>query len=113
MVLARCDELNIKHVFTGVKDKNAVLDELLKRVALKASDLAVMGDDWPDLAILMRAGFRIAPAQAHLEVCQIAHYITDAKGGYGAVREACDVILKARGQYDQLLISAKGQSGTS
>lgn len=113
MVLARCDELNIKHVFTGVKDKNTVLDELSKRVALKASDLAVMGDDWPDLAILMRAGFRIAPAQAHLEVCQIAHYITHAKGGYGAVREACDVILKARGQYDQLLISAKGQSGTS
>ena len=108
MVLARCDELHIKHVFTGVKDKNTALEELLKRINLKASELAVMGDDWPDLAILLRAGLRLAPAQAHQEVCQIAHYITHAKGGYGAVREVCDLILKAQGQYDELLLSAKG-----
>ena len=113
MVLGRCDELDIRHVFTGVKDKITALEELLKRTTLKASDLAIMGDDWPDLPILMRAGLRIAPAQAHTEVCQIAHYITQAKGGFGAVREACDLILKAQGQYETLLSAAKGQSSPS
>ena len=113
MVLARCDELHIKHVFTGVKNKNTALEELLKRINLKASELAIMGDDWPDLAILLRAGLRLAPAQAHQEVCQIAHYITHAKGGYGAVREVCDLILKAQGQYDEFLLSAKGLPASS
>lgn len=110
MVLARCDELDIKHVFTGVKDKNTALDELLKRSMLDANDLAIMGDDWPDLAILLRAGFRVAPAQAHHEVRQVAHYITKTQGGYGAVRETCDLILKAQGHYENLLLVAKGQS---
>jgi 3-deoxy-D-manno-octulosonate 8-phosphate phosphatase (KDO 8-P phosphatase) len=51
---------------------------------------------------------RIAPAQAHEAVRQIAHYVTRAKGGFGAVREACDLILKAQDQYDSLLTKAKG-----
>lgn len=109
MVLGRCDELGIEHVFTGVGDKKTALQELSKRIEFTPSkDLAVMGDDWPDLAIMQLAGFRIAPAQAHHEVRVHAHYVTQAAGGFGAVREACDLILKAQNQYDSLLGMAKG-----
>lgn len=109
MVLGRCDELGITNIFTGVQDKKLALLELQQRVVFNpAIDLAVMGDDWPDLSIMQSAGLRIAPAQAHEAVRQIAHYVTQAKGGFGAVREACDLILKAQGHYDLLLAKAKG-----
>jgi 3-deoxy-D-manno-octulosonate 8-phosphate phosphatase (KDO 8-P phosphatase) len=108
MVLGRCDELGITNVFTGVQDKKLALLELQQRLAFNpAIDLAVMGDDWPDLSIMQSAGLRIAPAQAHEAVRQAAHYVTQAKGGFGAVREACDLILKAQGHYDSLLAKAK------
>ncbi len=109
MVLGRCDELGITNVFTGVQDKKLALLELQQRIAFNpAIDLAVMGDDWPDLSIMQFASLRIAPAQAHEAVRQVAHYVTQAKGGFGAVREACDLILKAQGRYDPLLAKAKG-----
>jgi 3-deoxy-D-manno-octulosonate 8-phosphate phosphatase (KDO 8-P phosphatase) len=108
MVLGRCNELGITNLFTGVQDKKSALLELQQRVAFNpAIDLAVMGDDWPDLPIMQLAGLRIAPAQAHEAVRQAAHYVTQAKGGFGAVREACDLILKAQGHYDLLLAKAK------
>ena len=108
MVLGRCDELGITNVFTGVQDKKLALLELQQRVTFNpAVDLAVMGDDWPDLSIMQSAGLRIAPAQAHEAIRQVAHYVTQAKGGFGAVREACDLILKAQGHYDLLLAKAK------
>jgi 3-deoxy-D-manno-octulosonate 8-phosphate phosphatase (KDO 8-P phosphatase) len=108
MVLGRCDELGITHVFTGVQDKKSALLKLQQQLAFNAGiDLAVMGDDWPDLSIMESAGLRIAPAQAHEAVRQVAHYVTQAKGGFGAVREACDLILKAQGHYDSLLAKAK------
>ncbi len=108
MVLGRCNELGITNVFTSVQDKKSALLELQQRVAFNpAIDLAVMGDDWPDLPIMQLAGLRIAPAQAHEAVRQAAHYVTQAKGGFGAVREACDLILKAQGHYDLLLAKAK------
>ena len=108
MVLGRCDELGITHVFTGVQDKKSALLKLQQQLAFNPDiDLAVMGDDWPDLSIMESAGLRIAPAQAHEAVRQVAHYVTQAKGGFGAVREVCDLILKAQGHYDSLLAKAK------
>jgi 3-deoxy-D-manno-octulosonate 8-phosphate phosphatase (KDO 8-P phosphatase) len=62
-----------------------------------------MGDDWPDLAILPNVYFATCPAQAHDEVKNRAHYITKKTGGNGAVREVCDLILKAQGHYERLL----------
>ena len=103
MVLGRCDELDIRHVFTGVKDKITALEELLKRTALQASDLAIMGDDWPDMAVMTRAAFACAPSNAHIEVKAISHYVTQREGGNGAAREFCDLLLVASGRYAQLL----------
>jgi 3-deoxy-D-manno-octulosonate 8-phosphate phosphatase (KDO 8-P phosphatase) len=62
-----------------------------------------MGDDWLDLALLNRAGFSAAPANAVPEVQTAVHYITKQTGGNGAVREICELIIEAKGQYQELL----------
>jgi 3-deoxy-D-manno-octulosonate 8-phosphate phosphatase (KDO 8-P phosphatase) len=62
-----------------------------------------MGDDWPDLPVLRRAAFSCAPANAHIEVKAVAHYVTQTMGGHGAARELCDLLLIASGQYANLL----------
>jgi 3-deoxy-D-manno-octulosonate 8-phosphate phosphatase (KDO 8-P phosphatase) len=68
-------------------------------------EVAVIGDDWPDLPLLARAGFACAPPGAHAEVLAIAHHVTRAAAGYGAAREFCDVLLMAAGHYERLLQS--------
>jgi 3-deoxy-D-manno-octulosonate 8-phosphate phosphatase (KDO 8-P phosphatase) len=107
MVLARCDELGIKKVHMGVENKALALEEILKSLGLKSSECAVMGDDWPDLAMMKNAGLRIAPAQAHDAVKEFAHFVTTRSGGNSAVREACDLILKAQNHYEDLLDKAR------
>jgi 3-deoxy-D-manno-octulosonate 8-phosphate phosphatase (KDO 8-P phosphatase) len=62
-----------------------------------------MGDDWPDLPVMTMVGFTACPAQAHAELRSRAHYVAQATGGRGAVREVADLILKAQGAYDALL----------
>ena len=65
--------------------------------------MAAIGDDWPDLPLLTRAGFACAPANAHAEVKAIAHHVTRRAGGDGAAREFCDLLLMAAGRYAGLL----------
>jgi 3-deoxy-D-manno-octulosonate 8-phosphate phosphatase (KDO 8-P phosphatase) len=67
-----------------------------------------MGDDWPDLPLLRRAGFSCAPAQAHVEVRAVVHHVTSACGGHGAAREFCDLLLVAAGRYAGLLAEHLG-----
>jgi 3-deoxy-D-manno-octulosonate 8-phosphate phosphatase (KDO 8-P phosphatase) len=107
MVLSRCDELGIKHAFMGVDNKAIALSELLKRTEHTAADCAVMGDDWPDLAMMKNAGLRVCPAQGHEGVRDFAHFVTSKAGGAGAVRELCDLILKAQNHYEALLTQAR------
>jgi 3-deoxy-D-manno-octulosonate 8-phosphate phosphatase (KDO 8-P phosphatase) len=91
----------------GVDNKALALDEVLKVLGLSASDCAVMGDDWPDLAMMKNAGFRVCPAQGHEAVKALAHYVTAHSGGNSAVREVCDLILKAQNRYEDLLTKAR------
>jgi 3-deoxy-D-manno-octulosonate 8-phosphate phosphatase (KDO 8-P phosphatase) len=65
-----------------------------------------MGDDWPDLPLLARAGFACAPANAHAEVLAMVDHVTAARGGHGAAREFCDLLLMASGHYARLLRGA-------
>jgi 3-deoxy-D-manno-octulosonate 8-phosphate phosphatase (KDO 8-P phosphatase) len=90
----------------GVENKALALDGVLKSLGLTNKDCAVMGDDWPDLAMMKKAGLRIAPAQAHEAVKEFAHFVTSRSGGNSAVREVCDLILQAQGQYEKLLNKA-------
>jgi len=62
-----------------------------------------MGDDWPDLPVMRRSALACAPANAQIEVRQNAHYVTAARGGDGAARELCDLLLVATGHYARLL----------
>ena len=107
MVLARCEELGIKHLHMGVENKALALAEVLKTLGLSSKDCAVMGDDWPDLAMMKNAGLRVCPAQAHEAVKEFAHYVTTQTGGSSAVRETCDLILKAQNHYEELLNKAR------
>jgi 3-deoxy-D-manno-octulosonate 8-phosphate phosphatase (KDO 8-P phosphatase) len=102
-VRRRVTDLGLPHALYGVQDKLAAASALLQSLALDWPDVAVMGDDWPDLPLMMRAGFACAPVNAHAEVRAVAHHVTAARGGDGAARECCDLLLMAAGRYAQLL----------
>jgi 3-deoxy-D-manno-octulosonate 8-phosphate phosphatase (KDO 8-P phosphatase) len=95
-VSRRAAELGVAEVHQGVGDKTAVLEALRERSGLAPSDLAVMGDDLPDLPLMRRAGLALAPANAVAEVRRRAHWVSRRPGGGGAVREAIEWLLRAR-----------------
>lgn len=102
-VRRRVADLGLPHAHYGVKDKLALMETVLGTLRLGWHEVAVMGDDWPDLPLLTRAAFACAPANAHAEVKAVAHHVTAAAGGHGAARELCDLLLMACGAYAGLL----------
>ncbi|KQW46419.1 MULTISPECIES: HAD family hydrolase [unclassified Roseateles] len=102
-VRRRVADLDLQHAVYGVRDKLAAAEPLLAQLGASWGEVAVMGDDWPDLPLMTRAGFACAPPGAHAEVLAIAHHVTRAAGGHGAAREYCDVLLMAAGHYERLL----------
>jgi 3-deoxy-D-manno-octulosonate 8-phosphate phosphatase (KDO 8-P phosphatase) len=99
----RLQALGIAHVQLGTENKRPAAEQMLATLGLSWQDAAAMGDDWPDLPVMQRAAFACAPPNAHLEVRAIAHHVTQAAGGAGAVREFCDLLLVASGKYAALL----------
>ena len=91
----RVQDLGIQYVFQKAKDKLEIFENLLKKLDLKPSEVGYMGDDWLDLPLLVRVGFAATVEDAVPEVLQVAHYVAKRKGGRGAVREVCDLILEA------------------
>ncbi|MDP4301129.1 KdsC family phosphatase [Leptothrix discophora] len=102
-VRRRCADLGVSEALFGVHDKLAAAAALLARRGVDWSELAVIGDDWPDLPLMSRCAFACAPAQAHAEVRAVAHHVTSVPGGQGAGREFCDLLLMAAGRYAELL----------
>lgn len=100
VVAARAADLGIEHVYQGVANKRAAVEELLGKLGLQWHECAFMGDDVIDLPAMTRCGFAIAPANARPIVKQHAHALTEASGGQGAVREAIEFILAAQGKLD-------------
>ncbi len=99
----RLQALGITHVHYGTEDKRPAAEKTLQALGLDWQQAAAMGDDWPDLAVMCRCAFACAPANAHAEVRAVAHHVTSARGGDGAAREFCDLLLVASGQYANLL----------
>jgi len=99
----RAGELGVKHLLQGVRDKQSALEQLAQSSNVAIDEIAYIGDDWNDLGAFAACGFRIAVADARREVRDQADFVTDAPGGYGAVREICDAILDARAMREQLL----------
>ena len=96
---ARLDALGLIHRRLGTEDKAPAAGALLAELGLGWGAAAAMGDDWPDLPMLRRAALALAPPGAHAEVRAVAHHVTAAAAGAGAVREACDLLLMAAGAY--------------
>jgi 3-deoxy-D-manno-octulosonate 8-phosphate phosphatase (KDO 8-P phosphatase) len=111
IVERRARELGIAPVIQGAADKGAALAELLRTLRLPPGQCGYVGDDWPDLAALAQAGFAATVADAAPEVRRVAHWISGAPGGRGAVRELAEFILRAQGRFDELLRRHGGAGG--
>ena len=96
-VAVRARELGIKRVFQGVDDKLAVFQKLLTKEKLKPESAGFMGDELVDLPVLERCGLACAPREAPEAVRSRVHYVAEAPAGRGAVRELCDLMLRAQG----------------
>jgi 3-deoxy-D-manno-octulosonate 8-phosphate phosphatase (KDO 8-P phosphatase) len=102
-LLHRCRNLGIDLVFDNARDKAAQLPKIADRTGVAASRMAFVGDDLPDIPLMRRVGLAIAVADAVPEVIAAAHMVTAAQGGCGAVREICEKLLSARGNWKSIL----------
>jgi len=103
IVEKRAQVLGIKEVHYGFIDKAEVLADILSRRQLSPSEAAYMGDDLFDLSVMRLVGLTGAPRDAHPEVRAEAHWVSQYDGGRGAVREFIELVVKARGQWEQML----------
>ncbi len=103
VVERRAKELSIPHVFQGVHNKLEVYRNLVEELGLSDARVGYVGDDVVDIPIMRRVGFAVAVADAHPEVKRIAHYTTSSPGGRGAVREVAEVIIRAKGLWDEVM----------
>ncbi len=103
VVSRRARELGISKLVQGSESKLAALDELLQSLKLGYQEAAYIGDDLPDLACMRRVGFAVTVPNAHPVLQQHALCCTQRRGGAGAVREICDLILQAQDKFEQAI----------
>ena len=101
VVQRRADELGIEIVVQGSKDKMKDYIKIMDDLKLSDDQVAYVGDDIVDLPVMRRVGLPIAVADAEEYVRQEALLVTDRAGGRGAVREVTDMIMKAKGKWDE------------
>ncbi len=99
----RAEELKIKRFYEGIKKKTEPYEEMLKEMGITDAQVAYVGDDLVDLSMMKRVGLPIAVGDAVEDVKQHAAYVTKARGGYGAVREVAEMILKSQDKWDKIL----------
>ncbi|GAB4350484.1 MAG: HAD hydrolase family protein [Gammaproteobacteria bacterium] len=99
----RAEELKISRFYEGIKKKTEPYEEILKDKGIDDSEVCYVGDDLVDLKMMKRVGFPVAVADAVEEVRDAAVYVTKARGGYGAVREVAELILKTQGMWEKIL----------
>jgi 3-deoxy-D-manno-octulosonate 8-phosphate phosphatase (KDO 8-P phosphatase) len=99
----RARQCKMAYVYQGHIEKIPILQEILGKAGLTKEEVAYIGDDLTDIVVMRRVGFAIATANARPEVKPCAQYVTEAAGGQGAVREVCELILKAQGHWEGLL----------
>lgn len=93
IVEKRAERLQVDDLHQGVYNKMEALESLLKKYSLTWNEVAFIGDDINDIAVMKKVGFAAAPANATAINKKIAHFVTKAEGGHGAVREVCDLLL--------------------
>lgn len=102
-VRRRATELRIDRIWERVKDKNAAFDQVLEHFGVQSHQVAVMGDDLPDLPLLARAGFATCPADAARDVRERVAWVAPSRGGRGAVRDLVEHVLRSRGEWSGLV----------
>lgn len=102
-VEARALDLGVELLVQGSRDKVKDFEKILKERNLEASQVAYVGDDLPDIPLLKRVGFSAAPRNAAEAVRYCVHYVTRERGGYGAVREVVDLLLKTTGKWEKVI----------
>ncbi len=103
IVSQRAAELKIKDVYLGHIEKSAAYAEIKTRHQLLDEDIAYIGDDLVDLAVMRQVGFAAAPFDAAKEVLDISHFVSKTLGGKGAVREIIEFFLKAQGRWESIV----------
>ena len=105
IVNRRAADLEISHVIQGAGEKRAAFETLLEKTGLAASQCGFIGDDIIDLPVLIRAGVSFSVPNGHPEVLSRVDHVTRHSGGNGAVREVCDMIMRAKGCYTSVVES--------
>lgn len=102
VVTTRAETTGIAHFYQGVEDKLVAFNDLIKELNVKPEEAAFMGDDIVDVPPMLRCGLAISVPAAPSSVKERAHYVTTRQGGSGAVREVCELLMKAQGTYDAI-----------
>ena len=102
-VETRARDLGMSYVVQGHEHKTKAFAEVLAQAGVENAEVAFIGDDLNDIPLMMQSGLGVAVADAALETREHAHYVTKAAGGFGAVREVIELILKSQGRWDDLV----------
>lgn len=105
IVAKRMQDLGIKHVYRGIQDKVPAYEDLKQKLKLTDDQIAYIGDDLPDLHLIKKVGLGVTVANAPKIMQQHADWITPSKGGKGAARELCELIMHAQGTYEPIINS--------
>jgi 3-deoxy-D-manno-octulosonate 8-phosphate phosphatase (KDO 8-P phosphatase) len=108
IVEQRSRELGISHIYQGQTDKQAAFDNLLNKLSLSKQQVAYVGDDLPDLPLIKQVGLGISVSDGYSLVCQQADWVTEKKGGDGAVREVADLLLFSQNKLDSVYAGYTG-----
>lgn len=103
VVARRAEELGIKELYQGIRNKKEAVEKLMEEKEFSYENLAYLGDDLNDFAVMDKCAFAACPADAAAEIKEISDYISEYKGGNGAVREILTYILKEKGEYGKVL----------
>jgi 3-deoxy-D-manno-octulosonate 8-phosphate phosphatase (KDO 8-P phosphatase) len=99
----RAQQTHMAHVYVGFTEKLPLYEEIKQKTGLTDDQIAFLGDDLTDAILMKRVGFAVAVANARPEVKAIAHFVTQNGGGFGALRDAAEVIFDAQGIWSKIL----------
>lgn len=99
----RCAELKLDFCHQGIMDKVSTFEKLVKHYKLKMKEVAFIGDDINDLAVLGMAGFSVCPSDTFDYIKERVHLVASVKGGHGVLREVADLVLAARGEFEKIV----------
>jgi 3-deoxy-D-manno-octulosonate 8-phosphate phosphatase (KDO 8-P phosphatase) len=106
-LLRRAREMKMEFIYMKQPLKMPAYEEILQKTGVSDSAMAFIGDDLPDLPLMRRAGLAVAVGDAVPEVKQVAHYVTRAPAGRGAIREAVELVLKSKGIWTEMIDKAR------